>query len=193
MQGTVFTTTPNVETLWSTVAAFLPSFDSLVAPASNSLSLQLTKSLTNALIGAILTDDLSSVNRLLFPGRTIPLLPNFTSSFPTTLLVNCLGHKGWSPIHRCVGATHSSIAILDALYMAGADVSLFTTHPRCPSIVFSRIRQVHVIPTASVESSPCVEGYASRLLCEDVYGATRYSTSQMASLPTSDRGRRLYR
>jgi ankyrin repeat protein len=43
-------------------------------------------------------------------------------------LVNLPDSNGWSLVHHCVSTPEPSIEILDALYCAGADVSLFTTH-----------------------------------------------------------------
>jgi ankyrin repeat protein len=50
------------------------------------------------------------------------------SSVSGPILVNNPDSKGWSPIHHCVVALNPSSQILDALYCAGADVSLFTIH-----------------------------------------------------------------
>jgi ankyrin repeat protein len=44
------------------------------------------------------------------------------------VLVNRPDAHGWSPIHRCVSVEHPCIQVLDALYCAGAEVSLFTTN-----------------------------------------------------------------
>ena len=44
------------------------------------------------------------------------------------ILVNNPDSNGWGPIHHCAAVAQPSIQILDALYCAGADVSLFTIH-----------------------------------------------------------------
>jgi ankyrin repeat protein len=44
------------------------------------------------------------------------------------ILVNRPDSTGWSPIHHCVFLEKPSIDVLDALYCAGADVSLFTVY-----------------------------------------------------------------
>lgn len=42
------------------------------------------------------------------------------------VVVNLPDVDGWSPIHYCVSVPNPSIEMLDALFRAGADVSLFT-------------------------------------------------------------------
>lgn len=42
------------------------------------------------------------------------------------MLVNLPDARGWSAIHHAVAVPRPSVSILDALYLAGADVSLFT-------------------------------------------------------------------
>lgn len=51
-----------------------------------------------------------------------------SNSHTSHCLVNAPDVKGWSPIHHCAAARSPSLDILNALYYAGADVSLFTTH-----------------------------------------------------------------
>lgn len=76
---------------------------------------------TTHLIQAILSSDFHVVYSTLYPP---PASQNFPPVVPT--LVNLSDSQGWSPIHYCVAASRPSIAILDALYRSGADVSLFT-------------------------------------------------------------------
>ncbi len=62
-------------------------------------------------------------------------------SFP--ILVNNLYNKGWCPIHHCVDVPYPSIQILDALYCAGADMSLFTIHEQqTPLHILARSAQL---------------------------------------------------
>ena len=59
------------------------------------------------------------------------------------ILVNTPDNKGWSPIHHCVAVPYPSIQILDALYCAGADVSLFTIHEQqTPLHILARSSQL---------------------------------------------------
>lgn len=67
---------------------------------------------TQTLIQSISSSNVSLLRSLLF---TSPVLANQPDS------------KGWSPIHHCA-STSPSVEILDTLYCAGADMSLFTTH-----------------------------------------------------------------
>ncbi|KAF9496645.1 hypothetical protein BDN71DRAFT_1588826 [Pleurotus eryngii] len=74
--------------------------------------------LTHSLVQCISASDASSVQALLFP---------LSPSLSTPPFVNYPDREGWSPIHRCAAAKRLSISVLDSLYCAGADVSLFTT------------------------------------------------------------------
>ena len=59
------------------------------------------------------------------------------------ILVNAPDNKGWSPIHHCVAVPYPSIQILDVLYCAGADVSLFTIHEQhTPLHILARSAQL---------------------------------------------------
>ncbi|KAJ8481249.1 hypothetical protein ONZ45_g15370 [Pleurotus djamor] len=69
-----------------------------------------------SLIQSIQSSDSASVQSLLYSCST-------TSS---PLLVNQPDSNGWSAIHHCASSKHLSTTILDAIYCAGADVSLFT-------------------------------------------------------------------
>ena len=51
----------------------------------------------------------------------------FSASHRATVLVNRLDAQGWSPLHYCVSSPTPSIEILDALFLAGADTSLYTS------------------------------------------------------------------
>ncbi|KAF9266468.1 ankyrin [Marasmius fiardii PR-910] len=73
---------------------------------------------TTSLLAAVVSSDVSSVKNLLS-------LPSSNASTP--ILVNQPDAHGWSPIHHCSSARNISREILDSLYCAGADVSLFTS------------------------------------------------------------------
>ena len=84
--------------------------------------------MTNTLISCIRSGDLSFLHSVLFS----PSLPASSSSslYPLSVpvLVNYPDASGWSLIHHCIASPQPSIDILDALYCAGADTSLFTTN-----------------------------------------------------------------
>lgn len=86
------------------------------------ISPSFTSKLTRAIIRSVTSSDLASLHSLLTP------LFSYTSSHSSHLLVNAPDPKGWSPIHHCAAVRSPSLEILDTLYYAGADVSLFTRH-----------------------------------------------------------------
>ncbi|KAK0476396.1 ankyrin repeat-containing domain protein [Armillaria novae-zelandiae] len=88
-----------------------PEIPAPISPSSTSKS-------TRAIIRSITSSDFTALHSL--------LTPLFSCS--SHLLVNAPDPKGWSPIHHCAAVRSPSLEILDALYYAGADVSLFTTH-----------------------------------------------------------------
>ncbi|TBU32520.1 ankyrin [Dichomitus squalens] len=71
---------------------------------------------TEALIRAVAGSDLTAIYQVLFP-----------ASHRTTVLVNRLDSQGWGPLHYCVTSQAPSIEVLDALFLAGADTSLYTS------------------------------------------------------------------
>ncbi|RPD61117.1 ankyrin [Lentinus tigrinus ALCF2SS1-7] len=71
---------------------------------------------TAALSRAIAGGDLPSIYQALFPATQ-----------RTTVLVNRLDSHGWGPLHYCVCAPNPSVEVLDALFLAGADTSLYTS------------------------------------------------------------------
>jgi hypothetical protein len=83
----------------------------------------------NTLIGAIRTSDVTALHDHLFRPRLQPRQQQPISPIPSPvpLLLNRPDYSGWSTIHHCASVAHPSVAILDALYLAGAEVSLFTT------------------------------------------------------------------
>ena len=71
---------------------------------------------TAALTRAACTGDVQSVYQHLY-----------MTQHRTSILVNRLDSQGWSPLHYCVCAKNPSIEVIDALFLAGADTSLYTT------------------------------------------------------------------
>ena len=74
--------------------------------------------LTGSIVDAILSNDISALHSILFSSSFVARSP---------ALVNLPDQEGWSPIHYCAAAEHPSVEVLDALYLAGADTSLFST------------------------------------------------------------------
>ncbi|KAG7089927.1 hypothetical protein E1B28_011559 [Marasmius oreades] len=72
---------------------------------------------TASLLQAVVSSDVDSVKSLL----------SHSSNASTPILINQPDSYGWSPIHHCSSARNLSREILDSLYCAGADVSLFTS------------------------------------------------------------------
>ncbi|KAI0368717.1 ankyrin [Pilatotrama ljubarskyi] len=50
----------------------------------------------------------------------------FHNSHRTSVLVNQLDSQGWSPLHHGICSDNASVEVLDALFLAGADMSLYT-------------------------------------------------------------------
>ncbi|EKM58187.1 uncharacterized protein PHACADRAFT_252301 [Phanerochaete carnosa HHB-10118-sp] len=69
---------------------------------------------------AIQSSDLPQLSACLLPLT----LPNRGQSHPPPILVNFPDAQGRSPVHYCMATSNPSLEILDALYLAGADVSL---------------------------------------------------------------------
>lgn len=85
-------------------------------------------SITHTLISAVFSSDLSQLHSILH--SSIPLM-SLSSPLPT-ILINHPDGYGWSPIHYCVSVEEPSRAVLDVLYRAGADVSLYTADCNTP-------------------------------------------------------------
>lgn len=92
------------------------------SPPATAFSPESLSRITDSVVNAILTADLSSIYALLFSPQSFE--PSPLENGP--ILVNVPDTEGWSAIHYCVSVPNPSIEILDALYRAGADVSLFT-------------------------------------------------------------------
>ncbi|KZT19799.1 ankyrin [Neolentinus lepideus HHB14362 ss-1] len=83
----------------------------------------------DSLITAITSTELPLLHSLLFPQPpSVVPTPSSSTLFLTSdpLLVNLPDASGWSAIHYCVSVPKPSVEVLDALYRAGAEISLFT-------------------------------------------------------------------
>ncbi|KAF9007556.1 hypothetical protein BDQ17DRAFT_1539915 [Cyathus striatus] len=106
----------------------LPLSDEFVPPPLSIFAPGALSRLTDTIVSSVHSSDVSFLHSLLFS----PALPPSSSAalYPMSVpvLVNYPDAKGWSPIHYCAASQYPSIEILDALYCAGADVTLFTAH-----------------------------------------------------------------
>ncbi|KAF8637813.1 hypothetical protein AX16_010731 [Volvariella volvacea WC 439] len=114
------------EPLLDLMSPALPSSDSLESPPPSVFTVEALKRQTQTIISSITSSDLPFLYSLLFSPPPPPNSPPSLYPMSVPLLVNHPDREGWSPIHHCVAVEHPSIEILDALYCAGADVSLFT-------------------------------------------------------------------
>lgn len=73
---------------------------------------------TASVVAAVLSKDIATLHSLLIPKGSDP---------GSSALVNSPDQEGWSPIHYCAAAAGPSIEVLDLLYTAGADMSLYST------------------------------------------------------------------
>ncbi|KAI0303613.1 hypothetical protein B0F90DRAFT_1303492 [Multifurca ochricompacta] len=80
---------------------------------------------TDVLVKAIVTTDVAKLYSLL------STLSTSSSSEGVPSLVNAPDAEAWSPIHYCASLKQPSIEVLDILYCAGADVSLFSKTGNC--------------------------------------------------------------
>ncbi|EPQ54025.1 ankyrin [Gloeophyllum trabeum ATCC 11539] len=95
----------------------LSSREPCTPPSVDCFCRALLSKFTDSLISAVTSSDLPLLLSLLFPQRLSSIDP---------LLVNLPDSSGWSAIHYCVMAHDPSVEVLDALYRAGAELSLFT-------------------------------------------------------------------
>ncbi|KAG6331185.1 hypothetical protein ID866_7906 [Astraeus odoratus] len=93
------------------------------SPPVTAFSTESVSLITDNIVHAVLTADVSMLYSLLFSPQSFE--PSPLENGP--VVVNVPDVEGWSPIHYCVSVPNPSIEMLDALYRAGADVSLFTT------------------------------------------------------------------
>lgn len=116
------------EHLVQLAASSLPLSDHLEPPPLSIFTQEATTRLTATLVASIRASDLPFIHSLLFS----PFIPTSSPSdlYPMSVpvLVNLPDSNGWSLIHHCAATEEPSLDILDALYCAGADVSLFTLH-----------------------------------------------------------------
>ncbi|KAI9457195.1 ankyrin repeat-containing domain protein [Russula earlei] len=80
---------------------------------------------TDALVRAIVSSDVVTLYSLL------SALSTGTSSEGVPSLVNAPDAEAWSPVHYCASLKQPSVEVLDILYCAGADVSLFSKTGNC--------------------------------------------------------------
>ena len=105
--------------------------------------------ITDSIVNAVLSSDLSLIYALLFSPQSFE--PSPLESGP--ILVNVPDTKGWNVIHYCASVPNLSIEILDALYRAGADISLFTTSLPCSSHASDSAHTIHV----AAEHGGCID------------------------------------
>lgn len=80
---------------------------------------------TDALVRAIVSSDITTLSALLSAHS------NGSSWVRDDSLVNAPDAEAWSLIHYCASLKQPSIEVLDILYIAGADVSLFSKTGNC--------------------------------------------------------------
>lgn len=75
----------------------------------------------------LLTDAISASNHLAVHSL---LFSSFDPDAHVPTLVNFRDRKGWSPIHYCVAAQQPNARVLDALYLSGVDLTMYTADPK---------------------------------------------------------------
>ncbi|KIJ67052.1 hypothetical protein HYDPIDRAFT_85463 [Hydnomerulius pinastri MD-312] len=116
------------------------------SPPATAFSPESVSHITDSVVHAVLTADLSVIYSLLFSPQSFE--PSPLDNGP--ILVNVPDVEGWSALHYCVSVPNPSIEILDALYRAGADVSLFTTGEHyTPLHCFARLARVTDAPDSA--------------------------------------------
>ncbi|KAF9231002.1 hypothetical protein BU15DRAFT_90999 [Melanogaster broomeanus] len=127
------------------------------SPPTTAFSPESVSLIIDSLVHAVLTTDLSLIYSLLFSPQSFE--PSPLDHGP--ILVNVPDVEGWSPIHYCVSIPNPSLEILDALYRAGADVSLFTTGEHyTPLHCLARLARV----TDALDSSQSLYQFAVHLV-----------------------------
>ncbi|KIM35268.1 hypothetical protein M413DRAFT_351212 [Hebeloma cylindrosporum] len=119
---------PENEYLVELACSSMPFSDDLEPPPTSIFTQEALSRLTNTLISSIRNSDVAFLHSLLFSPSVQPSSPAALYPMSVPVLINLLDSNGWSLVHHCVSAPQPSIEILDALYCAGAEVSLFTTH-----------------------------------------------------------------
>ena len=108
-------------------------------PPTTAFSPESISLITDNVVHAILTADVSMLYSLLFSPQSFE--PSPLENGP--VVVNVPDVEGWSAIHYCVSVPNPSVEMLDVLYRAGADVSLFTTGEHfTPLHCFARLARV---------------------------------------------------
>ena len=114
----------NSEPLLPLAAASLLDPNGEGLPDPRLLTDELIARSTSTLVRAINTSKTWLIYHTLFPPTLYQ--PDKADASYRNILVNRPDSSGWSPIHYCAAHEKPSIEVLDALYCAGADVSLFT-------------------------------------------------------------------
>jgi ankyrin repeat protein len=129
------------------------------SPPAIAFSPELLSRITDSVVNAVLAVDLSSIYTLLFSPQSFE--PSPLENGP--VLVNVPDTEGWSAIHYCASVPNPSTEILDALYRAGADVSLFTTWEHyTPLHCLARLGRV----TDASNSAQLLYQFAVHLICD---------------------------
>lgn len=119
---------PSSKHLVELAASSMPFSDDLEPPPLSIFTQEATTRLTNTLVSSIRASDLAFIHSLLFSPSVPTSSPSDLYPMSVPVLVNLPDSNGWSLIHHCAANKEPSLDILDALYCAGADVSLFTLH-----------------------------------------------------------------
>lgn len=117
---------PDSEHLVQLAASSMPFSEDLEPPPLSIFTQEATTRLTATLVSSIRASDLAFIHSLLFSPSIPASSPSDLYPMSVPVLVNLPDSRGWSPIHHCVAIEDPSLDTLDALYCAGADVSLFT-------------------------------------------------------------------
>ncbi|KAJ3499370.1 hypothetical protein NLJ89_g10108 [Agrocybe chaxingu] len=132
----------------------MPFSEDLESPPATIFTQEATARLTNTLISSIHASDSAFLHSLLFSPSISPSSPPALYPMSVPVLVNIPDSNGWSLVHHCVTVPQPSIEILDALYLAGADVSLFTTHEQqTPLHILARSAQSPSVHASSPTTS----------------------------------------
>jgi ankyrin repeat protein len=113
-------------------------------PSPSLITSDLIQETSERLLVAIFNDDVSMLQALLnnaaSPSSSSPSQPGPVVSRrkrvsvveppQPTLILNCLDANGYAPLHHAVMCRPPSIAVVEALYFAGADVNLRTAQGR---------------------------------------------------------------
>ncbi|KAI6016403.1 hypothetical protein PISMIDRAFT_686952 [Pisolithus microcarpus 441] len=133
------------------------AFPMMYDPPPTAFSPECISLITDNIVRTVLTADLPMLYSLLFSPKSFE--PSPLENGP--VVVNVPDVEGWGAIHYCVSMPNPSIEMLDALYRAGADVSLFTTQEQfTPLHCFARLARVSDAP----HSGSGLYGFALHLI-----------------------------